>query len=212
MRTIDIPSEQSIDELNRLRKQWPQTGEYPFIIGDDAALDSLLACAAEAHDAAAIIEQAKAVDAAKWLADHDQGGGKSWPRQALPVANTITSLFEPGTGRLRPRVHIGLEKVTASWQLFAALNLGGWNACPEPHIHVALHEYWWRTRKAYPIVVSADVVESYVGAPPATRKDALALAREHDAYCPDIVEQGAGSAGKLASSLLEGKFWYFWWD
>jgi hypothetical protein len=42
--------------------------------------------------------------------------------------------------------------------------------------------------------------------------DALGLAREHEAYCPDVVEQGAGSTGKLAATLLGAPHWYFWWD
>jgi len=39
-----------------------------------------------------------------------------------------------------------------------------------------------------------------------------ALAKEQFLYCSDIVEQGAGSIRNLASILLNGRAWYFWWD
>jgi hypothetical protein len=48
--------------------------------------------------------------------------------------------------------------------------------------------------------------------PTTDKKVAMQLAREHHAYCYDIVEQGVGTTAKLASSLLESRYWYFWWD
>ena len=56
------------------------------------------------------------------------------------------------------------------------------------------------------------VVEGLVHAPVANNKDAPALAYEQHSYCYDIVEQGVGTIGNLASSLLNGRYWYFWWD
>jgi hypothetical protein len=62
------------------------------------------------------------------------------------------------------------------------------------------------------VTLMNDVVESYVLEAPAEKDAAAALALEQYAYCCDIVEQGAGTLGKLASALLASKYWYFWWD
>ena len=40
----------------------------------------------------------------------------------------------------------------------------------------------------------------------------MELAEEQFAYCPDIVHQGVGTISALASMLLDGTAWYFWWD
>lgn len=42
-------------------------------------------------------------------------------------------------------------------------------------------------------------------------KDPRALARRMYQFCPDIVDQGVGSLGKLADELRNGTL-YFWWD
>ena len=48
--------------------------------------------------------------------------------------------------------------------------------------------------------------------PPQSPDESLALAREHCVYCADIVHQGVGSVGNLASLLRRNACWYFWWD
>ena len=39
-----------------------------------------------------------------------------------------------------------------------------------------------------------------------------ALAREHLAYCPDIVFQGSSDLAPLAAALMDSDWWFFWWD
>ncbi len=31
-------------------------------------------------------------------------------------------------------------------------------------------------------------------------------------YCPDIVDQGVGTLDALATVLVSGSVWFFWWD
>ncbi len=57
-----------------------------------------------------------------------------------------------------------------------------------------------------------DVIEVLVQRPPDTKEAAFKLAREQYLYCPDNVEQGAGSLHALAASLWRSPSWYFWWD
>ena len=35
---------------------------------------------------------------------------------------------------------------------------------------------------------------------------------EQFAYCPDIVDQGAGTLEALAAVLVNASVWFFWWD
>jgi hypothetical protein len=60
--------------------------------------------------------------------------------------------------------------------------------------------------------LSHDVVNIRVRRKPATRAEALDLAREQYAYCSDIIEQGVGTVSALAAALMENDWWYFWWD
>jgi hypothetical protein len=41
---------------------------------------------------------------------------------------------------------------------------------------------------------------------------ATAIAAEHYAFCPDNVDQGVGSIGEYAESLVDADLWPFWWD
>lgn len=51
-----------------------------------------------------------------------------------------------------------------------------------------------------------------VAAPPLTAEDALRVAAEHFAFCPDNVWQGSGSLARYADRLVGATAWAFWWD
>jgi hypothetical protein len=55
-------------------------------------------------------------------------------------------------------------------------------------------------------------VDLRVARRPDTREQALELAREHYAYCNDIVDQGEGTLSPLAACLIADERWNFWWD
>ena len=122
------------------------------------------------------------------------------------------ALYAGSPRRLKSEVHVALVDVASPEHVFARLGFGDWNACPAPQVHVAWHARWRALCGAEPIAVCGDTVECTVARPPTTQAVARALAKEQNAYCPDLVEQGAGSIGKLASSLLEAPAWTFWWD
>ena len=110
------------------------------------------------------------------------------------------------------KVLIGLVNVKENWQIPAALKYGGWNASPFPEEHCAVMKYWSEKYKAEIVCASNDVIECTVSKPPLDDYTALELAKEQYAYCTDLVDQGFDSVGNLASSLVENKTWYFWWD
>ncbi|MBA9007574.1 DUF4253 domain-containing protein [Thermomonospora cellulosilytica] len=51
-----------------------------------------------------------------------------------------------------------------------------------------------------------------VAAPPATLDQAIEIAVEHHAFCPDNVRQGCGDLTRYAESLVDAEHWSFWWD
>lgn len=71
----------------------------------------------------------------------------------------------------------------------------------------------WEERFGVRVVALAfDVLVLSVAAPPATVREAEAVAAEHFAFCPDNVTQGSGSLRAYAESLVGVPTWSFWWD
>jgi hypothetical protein len=102
---------------------------------------------------------------------------------------------------------------TEDWTTIPAyLNWGNWNGCPAPEYHVAALRSWRDRFGAELIGLSHDVMNIRVKTRPATRDDALDLAREQYAYCSDIVDQGVETLSALAAVLMQSDWWYFWWD
>jgi Domain of unknown function (DUF4253) len=63
-------------------------------------------------------------------------------------------------------------------------------------------------------VVGAGFAELYLGiaAPLASQDEALAVAAEHFAFCPDNIWQGPGTLERYAAQLVGVTSWDFWWD
>ncbi|MDR2869141.1 MAG: DUF4253 domain-containing protein [Deferribacteraceae bacterium] len=101
------------------------------------------------------------------------------------------------------------------WELAAWLPMGGFNDCPSPAAQAAVFRYWYEKYGAVPAVVSYDIWEMAVTKPPTTDNDAEALAKEHFAFCYDIVMQVGEELASIrgrASCITDAKAWYFWWD
>lgn len=99
------------------------------------------------------------------------------------------------------------------WEIFAWLPIGGWNECPDTADMMAVARSWYERYGAAPSVVTSDTLDFELPAPiPVT--DAMKLAREQYAFCPDVLDSAAEeySAGVLGASLMRSRFWFFWWD
>ena len=103
-------------------------------------------------------------------------------------------------------------EVDLSWHIPAHLKFGGWNDCPLTDVQCAVWKYWEEKYGAVIIGASHDVIEAYVENPPVTQQEAMQLAWEQYLYCYDIVDQGVETIANLAAILMNGKYWYFWWD
>ncbi len=137
-----------------------------------------------------------------------------WPLDVVPDDKLqALQTWDPDTGsRELESVFIILVRADYSWEVPAKLLYGGWNDCPVPQVHVGFSKRWFRMHDAEIISIGRATIEMRVGKPPSTRDEALELAREQFVYCPDSVDQGAGSVPSLAAELLNGLVWHFWWD
>ena len=109
-------------------------------------------------------------------------------------------------------VAVVLMPTSRSWEVPAYFLWGGWSHNPWPHEHVMLLRHWSETYGADVVVMSADVIEMTVAEPPKDDDEAIALAREHFLYAPDIVWQGTSDLASLASAIQNAPVWFFWWD
>jgi hypothetical protein len=132
-----------------------------------------------------------------------------WPDE---VATTELTVHADYTGKIHERVHIALLPCKTGWEAIAHLRWGNWNANPSAEYHVAALKSWHERHGAELVGLSHDVMNLRVTRRPATREEAMALAREHYLYCNDIVDQGVGSLSALAAALMAGDWWFFWWD
>ncbi len=139
--------------------------------------------------------------------------------QHQPQNRKNASLFDVrnyvGSGWTKNTIfYIGLIKSPAPWQIAAQLAFGCWNDCPCPEIHVAFHHYWYSQYAMEPIIFEFDSLVCRVGNPPNTLEDALRLAREIVAYCPDYINLASRpvTLKDVAAELLNNTVWAFWWD
>ena len=93
------------------------------------------------------------------------------------------------------------------WEVFAWVPFGGWNECPSDEEQMAAAKYWYEKYGAVPAVITRDVLEYDLPAP-VKREEAMDLAMEQYAFCPDIVDQGCESIGYLADSLSKSTKWF----
>lgn len=111
---------------------------------------------------------------------------------------------------------LALIPVEFPWQVFAWVPFGNWNECPDNLTLMSAAKYWYEKYGAVPTILSHDVLEFKVPQP-VDPKDALELALEHYAICPDCVvcmedEFEEVAIRKLADNLTKYTVWYFWWD
>lgn len=111
-----------------------------------------------------------------------------------------------------PRHRLLLVPTPRPWEVFAWLNYGGWNQCPEAAVHVAVQRGWHERWGAEPVALAHDTLECRTPRPPATREEALELARLQCRYCSDLITRGVESVPALALGLMESSVWLFWWD
>jgi len=219
--TLKIAGDDAVRLLNEHRSRYPATHQYPFVIGDADELSRLEDTAGFiSADPSAIIRAAREVNIAEWIEKQrmldeeefspDDISGE-WPGEILEKGS-ISIHRDVRSRKIKPEVYLGLAEIETPWHLPAAVKFGEWNACPGPQVHCGFHREWLERFGAEIISMSGDVIECLVRKPPTDREAATELAWEQFWYCQDIVTQGCETVANLAATLLNSRYWYFWWD
>lgn len=233
---LTVRGSDAIAVWTKLREILARTGHWPVLIGGDDQVNNLrerVQCRPNAD-----LHSADAVDPEGWLEQRyqqfieeieefgyrDKKPSSSeedkqfygiprgpWP-QGKPEKKQFMIPLTLIKRKPLPKVLIALVPTVDSWRLPAFLRFGGWNECPSDEEHAAVMKYWEERFGAEVVGITNDVVEMLVKRPPSTKNEALALARQQYLYCQDIVDQGTETVDALASTLLGGNVWYFWWD
>jgi hypothetical protein len=146
--------------------------------------------------------------------------GDEWPGLAPsiePTQDPDEAAEELGDVLLSVRddVHLGLVEARSGAEALVVLSWGGpTNYCSTPEI-AAVVASWERRFGARVVHLEFDVLRLSVAAPPTTLDEALPIAAEHFAFCPDNIWQGevdVQSIQDYAEKLVGQASWIFWWD
>jgi hypothetical protein len=148
--------------------------------------------------------------------------GRKWPKRPAPTppnrvdpdecADALADRLLTG----HPSMRLGLVAAGSGSE---ALAVSGWdgpvNYVGDTGMIAAVVRAWERRHGAR--VVALDgfaTLHLSVAAPPANHDEALRVAVEHFAFCPDNIWQGAADDSLItyARRLIGADHWVFWWD
>lgn len=222
----DAPVERGWATWLALRARFPQTGLWPVLLeglddGDlqrpwgDGELDPVPVARVDALGDGAFAELWDEVegDADEDTAEYDArtlapfGGG--FPGLAVPPAGAVAMGDLPISDQPS---HIGLIPATRAADVPA---LVGWsgpaNFTTTDYISAVLRS--WEDRFGAELVsLGFATLVVAVSRIPTTIDEALPIAAEHYAFCPDNVWQGTETIQALAEALVDAPAWSFWWD
>ncbi|CAL9492688.1 hypothetical protein SUDANB95_03250 [Actinosynnema sp. ALI-1.44] len=170
-----------------------------------------------AHDPAALL--------AAWWTDHTDNPdpettpyGRAWPG----LAPTPTTGGDPDRIADGLAAHLLADHRSMRLGLVAAdrgadaLAVAGWfgpaNYTDDTAEIAAVLRGWEDRFGARVVGVGFATLLLSVAAPPTTHDQALAVAAEHFAFCPDNVWQGVTPLSAYAERLVGDHSWAFWWD
>jgi hypothetical protein len=110
-------------------------------------------------------------------------------------------------GSFKPIVTLAFIPAQSNADIPAYIWRGGWNGVAEADVSVALFRKWQRDFGAEIVAVSLDAIDVRVARKPATRDEALVLAREHLRFCAT-----GATLAETAAELMATNRWHFYWD
>jgi hypothetical protein len=109
--------------------------------------------------------------------------------------------------------HLGLVAVNRPADILDAVGwMGAVNEDGDPLDMSTVLRSWEVRFDAYVVGLGTDTLNLAVGRPARDLASATAIAAEHFAFCPDNIQQGAGSIREYAQLLVNAEMWPFWWD
>lgn len=240
--TLVVPAHEATSTWHQLRLLEPVTGHLPLNVGPDeelANLDQAFGVHERALPAWVAATEALAFDLDRWTADAlraqiaalaDMGDlrGATAVATALAAFEGRVPLEGPVHHPLPPEasaaptnlmandapafVHLALLPTRTPWHAPLHVRFGGHSDWPGPAVHAAMLRAWGPLHGASLMAATRDSLEMSVARPPLGDFEAFRLACQQYAYCPNLVEQAAGSIAALAASLRDSPRWTFWWD
>lgn len=187
-----------------IRQSAERTGWMPVLLGaPEEWRDGGEAIVHEGDDELA---RAVGIDAAALL--HDKAAEAGEPARGVPILprRGDTDFATPQRDGL-----VGLVETDAGWKipgLFPWAGSTNWELYGAEH--AAILKRWHRQWEAELVAMTYDVLELYVPAPPSA-EEAMKVAGEAYAYCPDLLDSGVPTLEDLAEHMIKSKAWYFRW-
>lgn len=146
--------------------------------------------------------------------------GQSWPGRApsplaMTSADQLAAEYAEVFRSCRPQSRLGLVTAASGAE---ALTTAGWsgpaNYDNDTAKFSAVVGDWENRFGARVVAVGFSTLHLSVAASPTTEEDALLVAAEHFAFCPDNVWQGRRpyTLAAYAERLIGVHDWDFWWD
>jgi len=204
---------------SRLAAAFPTTGIWPFVIDAQFGFrgfdDYLMDVPRGRHTEVVAILRKGWNDAV----DYDEDDP---PDEIAPFGKAFPGLAEPTPGERVTSVdrivasakgHLGLAAVNRPADILDAVGwMGAANYDGDPLDMTTVLRSWELRFDAYVVGLGPDTLTLAVGRPPRDLASATAIAAEHFAFCPDNIQQGAGSIREYAPLLVGQETWPFWWD
>ncbi|MFJ9041237.1 DUF4253 domain-containing protein [Streptomyces sp. NPDC102406] len=145
--------------------------------------------------------------------------GRTWPglapappsaRHADEIADEYAHVFLTEN----PHARLGLVEASRGADVLATVGwLGALNYDNDSATFAAVLRAWEDRFGARVVGIGFSTLHLGVAAPPADIEDALAIAAEHFAFCPDNIWQGSHpDLVTYAEGLIDVNCWEFWWD
>jgi predicted DNA-binding WGR domain protein len=217
---ISVDPVREVDRLwPRLAAAFPDTGLWPLIMELEFGPDRL---------AEMLVDQgspggggARAILSRWWgesVADGDEFDresvapfGRRFPGLAAPTPGTRPGSLDPLVEGLEG--HLGLVAVRRPADILAATGwIGAANYDLDPADMSTVLRSWEDRFDAYVVGLGWAIMTVAVGRPARTEAEALGIAAEHMAFCPDNIWQGVGTVSEYGESLVDATLWPFWWD
>lgn len=216
---VRVAAKNAMDVWSKARSVVDKTGYWP-IISDEVEqlieyfeLDLL---EEDVQDTDQIVKLSELIDARKVLAkrykknlEHYDTKEGQWPSHVRSEEK-----YSPAMVQSEESISILFCSARESWRVLAALRWSGSNDGMTPDYHTAFLKHWHQKYGAELVCANMSTMELKVAKPPETKSDALTLAKEQFAYCPEIVTQRESpkTIAALAADLYKSPQWCFWWN
>lgn len=204
---------------SQLAAEFPETGVWPFVIdatyGFSGFGDYLMDVPRGRHtEVLAILRKG-------W--NEVVGYDEDYPLEEIaPFGKQFPGLADPTPGDRATSVdhivaslggHLGLVALNRPADILDAVGwAGAVNYDGDPLDMSTVLRSWEIRFDAYVVGMGTDTLTLAVGRPPRDLSSATAIAAEHFAFCPDNIQQGAGTIREYAALLVSQELWPFWWD